>query len=57
MCWATWRVRIKKNELVFVTAHYDHLGQRGDEIFYGADDDGSGTSAVMEIAAAFGRAV
>jgi Zn-dependent M28 family amino/carboxypeptidase len=47
----------KKNELVFVTAHYDHLGQRGDEIFYGADDDGSGTSAVMEIAAAFGRAV
>jgi len=47
----------KKNELVFVTAHYDHLGKRGEELFYGADDDGSGTSAVMEIAAAFGRAV
>lgn len=46
----------KKEELVFVTAHYDHLGKQGDEIFYGADDDGSGTCAVLEIAAAFARA-
>lgn len=46
----------KKEEIVFVTAHYDHLGKEGDKIFYGADDDGSGTSAVIEIAAAFARA-
>ncbi len=41
----------KKNELVLVTAHYDHIGKRGDEIFNGADDNASGTSAVIEIAA------
>ncbi|PSL49023.1 peptidase M28-like protein [Chitinophaga niastensis] len=46
----------KKEEVVFVTAHYDHLGKIKDEIYYGADDDGSGTSAVLEIAAAFARA-
>ena len=46
----------KKDEIVFVTAHYDHLGKQGNIIFYGADDDGSGTSAVIEIAAAFARA-
>ncbi|WP_142684792.1 M28 family peptidase [Chitinophaga polysaccharea] len=46
----------KKDEFVFVTAHYDHLGKKENEIFYGADDDGSGTSAVIEIAAAFARA-
>lgn len=46
----------KKDEIVFVTAHYDHLGKEGNTIFYGADDDGSGTSAVIEIAAAFARA-
>ncbi|MGO4294189.1 M28 family peptidase [Chitinophaga sp. RAB17] len=46
----------KKEEVVFVTAHYDHLGKEGDKIFYGADDDGSGTSAVIEIATAFARA-
>lgn len=43
----------KKDEYVFVTAHYDHLGKRGDEIFYGADDNASGTSTVLELAEAF----
>ncbi len=33
----------KKDEYVFLTAHYDHLGKHGDVIYYGADDDGSGT--------------
>lgn len=40
------------DEYVFVTAHYDHLGQRGDDIFNGADDNGSGTSALLEMAEA-----
>ena len=43
----------KKDEYVFITAHYDHLGKRGDVIFYGADDDGSGTVSVIEMARAF----
>ncbi len=42
-----------KDELVVLTAHYDHVGVDGKEVYNGADDDGSGTSAVMEIAEAF----
>lgn len=45
-----------KEELVVVTAHMDHLGKKGDGIYRGADDDGSGTCAVMEIARAFSEA-
>ena len=40
----------KKDELIIVTAHYDHVGFRGEEIFNGADDNGSGTSGILEIA-------
>lgn len=46
----------KKDELVVITAHYDHIGIEGDEIFNGADDDGSGTVAIMAIAKAFAKA-
>ncbi|MCS3800547.1 M28 family peptidase [Niastella sp. OAS944] len=47
----------KKDEFVFITAHYDHLGKRGDSvIYYGADDDGSGTVSVIELAEAFTKA-
>lgn len=46
----------KPDELVVVTSHYDHLGKKGDEIFNGADDDGSGTSSVLEMAEAFALA-
>lgn len=42
-----------KNEAVVIGAHLDHLGRRGDYIFNGADDDGSGSVGVMEIAQAF----
>jgi hypothetical protein len=46
-----------KDQYLFVTAHYDHLGKRGDSvIYYGADDDGSGTVSVLEIAQAFAKA-
>lgn len=47
----------KKDEFVVVSAHYDHLGMRGDDIFNGADDNGSGTVTLMEIARAFQQAV
>jgi len=45
-----------KNEYVFLTAHYDHLGKKGNVIYYGADDDGSGTASVIEMARAFAKA-
>lgn len=42
---------------VLVTAHYDHLGVRpgkgSDPIYNGANDDGSGTVSVLELARAF----
>ena len=46
----------KKDEIVVITAHYDHIGKEGDKIYFGADDDGSGTTALIEIAEAFGMA-
>ena len=39
-----------KEELVVITSHYDHIGIVDGEINNGADDDGSGTVTVMEIA-------
>ncbi len=45
-----------KDEYVLITAHYDHLGKRDTVIYYGADDDGSGTVSVLELAEAFSKA-
>jgi Zn-dependent M28 family amino/carboxypeptidase len=42
-----------KDQLVVITAHYDHLGKRGNAVYNGADDNGSGTSAVLEVTQAF----
>ena len=43
-----------KDEILVFTAHYDHLGIGSDgAIYHGADDDGSGTSTVLELAEAF----
>ena len=47
----------KPDEVLVISAHYDHLGMRGEKIYNGADDDGSGTVAVLEIAEAFAEAV
>lgn len=46
----------KKDELLVITAHYDHIGKEGDEVFNGADDDASGTSVLMALAEAFALA-
>ncbi|MDC8103731.1 M28 family metallopeptidase [Chryseobacterium sp. Chry.R1] len=43
----------KPDEIVVVSAHYDHVGTKNGIVYNGADDDGSGTVAVMEIAKAF----
>jgi Zn-dependent M28 family amino/carboxypeptidase len=46
-----------KDEYLFITAHHDHIGKRGDSVInYGADDDGSGTVSVIEMAEAFAKA-
>jgi len=46
----------KKDEIVIITAHYDHIGKSGDKINNGADDDGSGTTSVLKMAKAFVKA-
>ncbi|NQV72156.1 M28 family peptidase [bacterium] len=38
---------------IVVTAHFDHLGERGGEVFNGADDNASGTGAMLELARYF----
>ena len=42
----------KKNEFIILSAHYDHLGIVDGQIFNGADDNGSGTAALLSIAEA-----
>jgi hypothetical protein len=44
------------DEVVVLTAHYDHLGIEDGEIYNGADDNGSGTVALIEIAQSFAMA-
>lgn len=50
----------KKDELLIITSHYDHIGKKpfgeGDLINNGADDDGSGTVAVLQLAKVFAQA-
>ncbi|QTD37766.1 M28 family peptidase [Polaribacter batillariae] len=43
----------KPDEIVVISAHLDHEGIKKEEIYNGADDDGSGTVAILEIAQAF----
>lgn len=46
----------KPEEVLIISAHYDHVGMKNGEVFNGADDDGSGTVALIEIAKAFAAA-
>jgi len=50
---------VLKDQVVVISSHYDHIGMRPDPvdgINNGADDDGSGTVSVLEIAEAFAKA-
>lgn len=51
--WAFIKGSEKPEEIVVVSAHYDHVGVKNGEVYNGADDDGSGTVALLEIAQAF----
>ncbi len=46
----------KPDEIVVISAHLDHEGIKNGKIYNGADDDGSGTVAILEIAQAFKKA-
>ncbi len=45
-----------KDEVIVLSAHYDHLGIIDGKVYNGADDDGSGTVAIMQLAKAFEEA-
>ena len=51
--WAFIEGSEKPEEVIVISAHYDHVGIENGEVYNGADDDGSGTSALLEIAQAF----
>ena len=51
--WAYIEGSEKPNEVLVISAHYDHVGTKKGKIYNGADDDGSGTVALLEIAQAF----
>ena len=40
-------------EYIVISAHLDHVGKRGEDVYNGADDDGSGSVALLELAQAF----
>ncbi len=45
------------DEVIVLSAHYDHLGLKtSEEVFNGADDNGSGTMSILQIAEAFAKA-
>ncbi|GGF05575.1 Peptidase family M28 [Chishuiella changwenlii] len=46
----------KPEEILVVSAHYDHEGIKNGKLYAGADDDGSGTVGVMEVARIFREA-
>ena len=41
---------VLKDEYIIIGAHYDHLGIRNNEVYNGADDNASGTAAIIEMA-------
>ncbi len=47
----------KKDEVIIISAHYDHVGMKNGDVYNGADDNGSGTVALLEMAEAFAKAV
>jgi hypothetical protein len=54
--WAYIEGSEKPEEVLVISAHYDHVGAINGDVYNGADDDGSGTVALLEIAKAFAEA-
>ena len=45
-----------KEEVIVLSAHYDHLGAENGKVYHGADDNASGAAAVLELARLFAQA-
>lgn len=54
--WAYIEGSEKPNEILVISAHYDHVGIQNGDVYNGADDDGSGTVALIEMAKVFAKA-
>ncbi len=54
--WAFIEGSEKPDEILVISAHYDHVGTKNGQVYNGADDDGSGTVALLEMAQAFAKA-
>lgn len=54
--WAYIEGSEKPDEVLVISAHYDHVGVKNGDVYNGADDDGSGTVAILQIAEAFQKA-
>lgn len=54
--WAYIEGSEKPDEILVISAHYDHVGIQNREVYNGADDDGSGTVALLEMAKVFAKA-
>ena len=54
--WAYIEGSEKPDEVLIISAHYDHVGVKNGEVYNSADDDGSGTVALIEMAKAFAKA-
>lgn len=50
------RGTVHPERFIVVTAHYDHLGVRGGQVYNGADDNASGVAVLLQLAAHFGGA-
>lgn len=50
VAWIPGNDPMLKDEYIVIGAHYDHLGVRGDVVYNGADDNASGTAAIIEMA-------
>ncbi|SCY01574.1 M28 family metallopeptidase [Flavobacterium caeni] len=50
--WAFIEGSVHPEEIVVLSAHYDHVGMKNGQVYNGADDDGSGTVTLLEIAQA-----
>jgi Zn-dependent M28 family amino/carboxypeptidase len=53
LCYIEGSDPVLKNQIVIISAHYDHIGITNGQINNGADDDGSGTVSTLELAEAF----
>lgn len=48
-------IKGKSDEVIVISAHYDHLGKINGKIYYGADDDASGVAAIISLAGYFAK--